>query len=224
MSRSKAAGGGLRELRPMSQGKWHSTALVWIFAAVLAALAFFASACSSSGSLQIMGDQPRYDPYEKSNLFSDGASARPVISDTLTFMQPLSDTLLYQGKTNGALATTFPFPVTVQVVTRGQQRYSIYCAPCHGAVGNGQGIVSRRGFCCPASFHTDALRNAPEGHFFDVITNGFGRMPAYGPQIPVRDRWAIIAYVRALQLSQNATLNDVPPDHQTELNSATPAP
>lgn len=185
-------------------------------------VAFLTAACNSSGSLQIMGEQPRYDPYQASNFYANGMSARPVVSDTVTFMQPLTNTLLYQGTVNGALATTFPFAITDAVMERGQQRYNIYCAPCHGALGDGQGVVAQRGFCCPANFHTDTLRAAPVGHFFDVMTNGFGRMPSYGELIPARDRWAIIAYVRALQLSQHATLDDVPSDQKNKLGNTTP--
>jgi len=188
--------------------------------ALLGLLVLGVTACSASGTLQAMGDQPRFDPYEASSAFADGMSARPVISDTLTFMQPLSDTLLYQGTVNGAPATTFPFPITREAMQRGQERYNAFCSECHGVLGDGNGIVAQRGLCCPASFHTDRLRTAPVGHFFDVITNGFGRMFPYGYQIPARDRWAIIAYVRALQLSQNAELGDVPPAEQNQLGSA----
>lgn len=190
----------------------------------LGLLVLLLSACSPSGTLQMMGEQPRYGPFAPSQFFSNGMSARPVISDTFTFMQPMSDTVLYQGMENGEFANAFPFTITDAVMQRGQERYNIYCSPCHGAVGDGQGIVAQRGLCCPASFHTDALRTAPVGHFFDVITNGFGRMSSYAPQISVRDRWAIIAYVRALQLSQNATPNDVPPEQRGNLGTPTPAP
>jgi len=193
-------------------------------AGTLVLLALFTTACSQNGSLQIMANQPRYDPLSPSNFFPNGMSAQPVISDTVAFRQAMTDTLLYNGTTKGARATTFPFPITREVMLRGQERYNIYCTPCHGVIGDGQGIIAQRGFCCPASFHTDTLRNAPVGHFFDVITNGFGRMPSYASQIAARDRWAIIAYVRALQLSQNATLDDVPPEERNQLGSATPAP
>ncbi len=191
---------------------------------LLVVLAFCASACSPSGTLQSMGEQPRYDPLSPSNFFPNGMSARPVLSDTVPFMQPMTDTLLYQGMVNGNLADTFPFTITAAVMQRGQERFNIYCAPCHGLVGDGQGLVAQRGFCCPASFHTDRLRAAPVGHFFDVITHGIGRMPAYGWEIPERDRWAIIAYVRALQLSQDASLNDVPAGQRNQLDEGTPAP
>lgn len=203
---------------------WCREFRISMFVFALAAFPWFLLACSPSGTLQMMGDQPRYDPYEPSNFFPDGMSARPVISDTVTFMQPMTNTLLHNGTVNGELATTFPFAITNAVMQRGRERYNIYCSPCHGIVGNGQGLVAQRGFCCPSSFHTEQLRDAPVGHFFDVITIGFGRMPSYGQDIPARDRWAIIAYVRALQLSQHATLDDVPPDQRNHLGNATPAP
>jgi len=106
---------------------------------------------------------------------------------------------------------TFPFPVTPDIVNRGQERYQIFCSACHGAVGYGDGMVVRRGYRRPQSFHTDQLRQAPVGHFFDVMTNGWGAMPSYAPQVPVRDRWAIVAYIRALQLSQNQQAGTPPP-------------
>lgn len=116
--------------------------------------------------------------------------------------------------------TEFPFPVTMDVLQRGQERFNIFCSPCHSRTGDGNGMIVQRGYPQPPSYHTDRLRNAPPGHFVDVITNGFGRMPSYADQVPVPDRWAITAYIRALQLSENATLDDVPPDAQQELQSA----
>lgn len=195
---------------------------------VLAACVLFAAwgitACSPTGSIQIMSEQPRYDPYAPSDFFSDGMSARPVISGTVPYLFTTTNTLLYLGTVNGAVGTTFPFQVTDAVMARGQERYNIYCAPCHSALGDGKGLVAQRGFCCPASFHTDRLRNAPVGHFFDVITNGIGAMRSYGTDISPRDRWAIIAYVRALQLSQHAAPEDVPPAQRDGLGQATPTP
>ncbi len=114
----------------------------------------------------------------------------------------------------------FPFPVTAAVINRGQERYDIYCSECHGRLGDGNGMIPSRGYRRPPSYHTDALRNARTGHFFDVMTNGFGGMPPYAAQVPVNDRWAIVAYIRALQLSQNATEDDVPPDHHADLGGA----
>jgi hypothetical protein len=124
---------------------------------------------------------------------------------------------MYAGRRGKAPVETIPLAVTREVLERGRNRFNIFCSPCHSQVGDGNGMVIERGFRHPPSFHTDRLRRAPPGHFFDVITNGFGAMPAYGYRVPVRDRWAIIAYVRALQLSQNATLAEVPPDRRREL-------
>jgi mono/diheme cytochrome c family protein len=125
---------------------------------------------------------------------------------------------LFTGKdSNGQDATEFPFPITREVLQRGRDRFEIYCVPCHGYTGDGDGLVVQRGFNPPPSYNSDRLRQAPVGHFFDVVTNGFGAMPSYAAQIPVQDRWAIIAYIRALQLSQDATINDAPPDAQAQL-------
>jgi mono/diheme cytochrome c family protein len=128
---------------------------------------------------------------------------------------------LYAGLENGTQATDFPFPVTSDVLARGQERYDIYCTPCHGYAGYGDGVIVQRGLTPPPSFHSDRLRAAPVGHFFDVITNGFGVMYSYGDRVQPEDRWAIAAYIRALQLSQDATLDDVPPDVQPTLQAAT---
>ena len=124
---------------------------------------------------------------------------------------------LVTGKIDGADGDGFPFPVTAQVMNRGQERFNIYCSPCHGRRGDGNGMIPSRGYRHPPSFHTEALRTAKTGHFFDVMTNGFGAMPPYNVQVPVNDRWAIIAYIRALQLSQNGTVNDLPPAQRAQL-------
>jgi hypothetical protein len=154
-----------------------------------------------------MADQPRYKPYQESGFFTDGTSARP-----------LPEGAIPQGFERSKPSATFPFPVTMDILKRGEERYNIFCTPCHDHLGTGQGIAARRGFReWPPSFHIDRLRMAPPGHFFDVITNGFGVMPSYAYQIPARDRWAIVAYVRALQLSFNAMPSDVPPDELTKL-------
>ncbi len=128
------------------------------------------------------------------------------------------DAAFYTGKgPDGKPLDTFPFPVTRDVMVRGQDRFNIYCAPCHDRPGDGNGMIVRRGFRSPPSYHIDRLRQVPNGYMFDVITNGFGAMPDYAAQVPARDRWAIVAYVRALQLSQNATLDDVPPADRAQL-------
>ena len=170
-----------------------------------------------TGCRQKMADQPRYDPLEPSAFFPNGQSARPLPPNTVPRGQLRADSLLYTGKENGADATTFPFTVTLEVLQRGQERFNIYCAPCHDRAGTGHGIVVQRGFMPPPSFHSDRLRTAPVGHFFDVITNGFGVMPDYRAQIAPRDRWAIVAYIRALQYSQHAPASDVPGGDPTKV-------
>ena len=158
-----------------------------------------------------MHDAPRYEPLEASSFFTDGQSARMPVANTVS-RNPLadSDELLYTGKINGTLANEFPMPVTAAVLARGQDRYNIFCAPCHGRTGKGDGIVVQRGMRQPPSFTEDRLRNAAAGYFFDVMTHGFGAMQDYAAQIPVQDRWAIVAYERALQFSQHAAVGDVP--------------
>jgi mono/diheme cytochrome c family protein len=170
------------------------------------------------GCRQDMHDQPKYIPLRESTFFSDARSARPVIAGTVARGQLREDTLLYTGKVNGADATTLPFAVDEKVMARGRERYDIYCAPCHGRTGAGDGMIVRRGYRRPATLHQDRLRESPVGHFFDVITNGFGAMPDYATQIKAEDRWAIIAYVRALQLSEHATVADVPADRRSDLD------
>jgi mono/diheme cytochrome c family protein len=167
---------------------------------------------------QQMAEQPRYDPLEPSTFFADGQSARPPVAGTVAREEPLqNDTLLYSGKADGKLVDAFPFPVALDVMKRGQERFDIFCSPCHSRLGNGEGMIVRRGYTRPPSFHTDRLREAPAGYFFTVITNGFGAMPSYAVQIPPQDRWAIITYIRALQLSQHATLAEVPPEERQKL-------
>lgn len=166
---------------------------------------------------QQMADQPRYEPLAKSDFFDDGRAARPLVEGTVARGQLKADTHLYTGRINGKPAETFPFAVDKQVLLRGQQRYDIFCSPCHDRVGTGQGMIVRRGFRPPPSFHIERLRKAPVGAFFEHITKGIGAMPDYAAQIPPKDRWAIIAYVRALQLSQNAALEEVPENERDSL-------
>jgi mono/diheme cytochrome c family protein len=157
-----------------------------------------------------MHDQPKYVPLRESAFFDDARSARPVIEGTVARGQLRDDPLVATGKVNGADATVFPAPVDAKTMLRGQERFNIYCSPCHGRTGAGNGMIVQRGYRRPPSLHDERLRAAPVGHFFDVITNGFGAMPDYAMQIRPEDRWAIIAYIRALQLSGHATLADVP--------------
>jgi mono/diheme cytochrome c family protein len=173
-------------------------------------VSFVTAALMFTGCRQDMHDQPKYIPLRQSAFFSDARSARPIVEGTVARGQLHDDALLYTGKVKGEDATLFPVRVDAPMMARGQERFNIHCAPCHGRTGQGDGMVVRRGYRRPPSFHQDRLRSAPAGHFFDVITNGFGAMPDYIAQIKAEDRWAIIAYVRALQLSEHATLADVP--------------
>jgi len=159
-----------------------------------------------------MADQPRCEAFGPSRLFADGKCARELpegtvprgaASDPLAVFDPTSDRL--------------PVPVTAELLSRGRQRYEIYCSPCHDRVGTGRGMIVRRGYTRPPSLHEDRLRAAPVGHFVDVVTRGWGAMPAYPAQVPAADRWAIAAYIRALQRSQHASLADAPADARDRL-------
>ena len=178
----------------------------------IAAVLLFGMACR-----QDMHDQPKYVPLRQSTFFGDERSSRPLVAGTVARGHLREDTLLHTGKVGGADATIFPFAVDEKVMARGQERFNIYCSPCHGRTGQGDGMIVRRGFRRPPTFHQDRLRNAPVGQIFDVITNGFGAMPDYAGQIEPTDRWAIVAYLRALQLSQHGTVGDVPPARRSEL-------
>jgi mono/diheme cytochrome c family protein len=174
------------------------------------------------GCRQDMHDQPKYKPFRRSGFFGDERSARPLVEGTVARGQLRDDAVYFTGKRGGAPVDTLPVDVTPALMHRGQQRYEIYCTPCHGQTGRGDGIVVQRGYRRPPSFHIDRLRGEKDGYFFDVITSGFGAMPDYAAQVPVADRWAIVAYVRALQLSENARLEDVPSERRAEL-AASPA-
>lgn len=173
-----------------------------------------------AGCRQDMQDQPKYIPLRPSSFFADGRSERPLVEGTVARGHLNDDTAFFTGKTDGKPVDAFPLPVTRAVLDRGQERYNIYCSPCHDRLGNGHGMIAQRGFNHPPpqSYHIDRLRQAPVGYFFDVITNGLGAMPDYAAQIEPRDRWAIVAYVRVLQLSQHASLDDVPAERRAELN------
>jgi hypothetical protein len=174
-----------------------------------------------AGCRQDMQDQPKYIPLRPSDFFGDARSARPLIAGTVARGHLNDDDLFYTGKgPDGKFSDEFPFPVTKEVVLRGQQRFTIYCTPCHDRNGTGDGMVVRRGFRHPPSYHIDRLRQVPNGYIFDVITNGFGAMPTYASQIAPADRWAIVSYVRALQMSQMGTPDDVPPDQRNQLGTA----
>jgi hypothetical protein len=159
---------------------------------------------------QQMADQSRYEPLEESSFFPDHRSARPLPVGVIPRGLLNEDDHFFTGRVNGQLATGFPFEITTGVLERGRERYNIFCTPCHDHIGTGNGMAVRRGFRSrPPTFHMDRLREAPAGHFYDVITNGFGAMNDYAAQIRPADRWAIVAYIRALQFSQNAKAQDL---------------
>jgi mono/diheme cytochrome c family protein len=182
--------------------------------AVVIALVCFAAACR-----QDMHDAPRYEPLEASDaFFASGGSAQTLVANTVPRGYLREDELLYTGKVSGQFANMFPISVTADVMARGQERFNVFCSPCHGRTGVGNGMIVQRGFRQPPSLHEQRLRDAPAGYFFDVMTNGFGAMQDYASQVPVLDRWAIAAYIRALQLSQAATVADVPADRRPDLD------
>jgi hypothetical protein len=179
-----------------------------------------ASALLLLGCQQKMADQPRYEPLQKSNFFEDQRASRPLVEGTVARGHLDADEEFYTGKDADGSVKTFPFPIDRKILLRGQERFNIYCSPCHDRTGTGQGMIVRRGYRPPPSFHIDRLREAPPGHFFDVISHGFGTMPDYAAQIGPADRWAIAAYIRALQLSQNAALADVPESARAQLSES----
>ncbi len=180
-----------------------------------------AAAALLAGCRQDMHDQPKFKPLRESDFFGDHRSARPLVEGTVARGHLDTDELLATGKVNGQDAAEFPWPVTSEAMARGRERYDIFCSPCHDRTGSGDGMIVRRGYRRPPSFHLERLRQAAVGHFFDVITNGFGAMPDYRAQVPVPDRWAIAAYIRALQASQHATLDAVPPAEREKLAPGT---
>ncbi len=166
-----------------------------------------------------MDKQPKFKPQAPNAMFADGRADRRPVQGTVARGRVDGDERFSKGKANGQWVTAFPMPVTDQMMRRGQERFNIYCAPCHGLSGNGNGIVAKRAdalqegtWVPPSSLHDPNVRSRPLGHLFNTITNGIRNMPAYGPQIKEADRWAIVAYVKALQRSQHASIEDVPLD------------
>jgi hypothetical protein len=154
-----------------------------------------------------MAQQPKNRPLSPSDFFTDGRSARPLVENTVARGSVLEDAMAVPKDSN-----TFPLPLNQELLERGENRYKVFCAPCHGLQGDGNGMVAMRGMKHPPSYHQDRLRQVPNGYIYDVITNGFGAMFGYSAQIAPHDRWAIVAYLRALQLSRNAKISDLPPD------------
>jgi len=181
-----------------------------------------AAGCAMAATLVLVGcrqdmqDQPKFIPQRGTTFFADGRSARPQVANTIARNQMHENEYFYTGLVNGKEGDGFPIALTPEVMQRGQERYNIYCTPCHSRVGNGDGMIVQRGYRPAGDFHTDRLRAAPLGHFFNVMTNGYGAMPDYAAQLTPEDRWAVVAYIRALQLSQNAKPGDVAPGTQVQ--------
>lgn len=161
--------------------------------------------------------QPKYLPEAPSGFFHDGRSERPPVPGAVARGHLRLDDLLYTGTENGQLSNRFPFPITKADLERGREQYNIFCTPCHGYTGDGNGMIVQRGFPHPPSFHRDRQRANPVGHYFDVMTNGFGEMYSYGSRVDPEDRWRIAAYIRVLQLSEHSSLNDMPADERQKL-------
>lgn len=178
----------------------------------------------TAGCRQDMQDQPKYKPLGENRFFADGRDARPIPAGTIARDELENTDPAHTGDANGAFLDTIPIPVNEALLKRGQERFNIYCSPCHGPQGDGDGMVARRGVRIPADLHTARLRSVPPGYLYQVIKNGYGAMGDYGDQVPYRDRWAIVAYIRALQLSRNASINDVPADQRGELDRASAPP
>lgn len=204
-----------RGLRPAACGGPRTTARVRRVTLALCLAAAFAVA----GCRQDMHDQPKYKAQAQSDFFADQRAGRPLVAGTVARGFLRADTMTYTGRVNGQLTGVFPFPITQTVMERGRERYDIFCAPCHSRTGWGDGLVVRRGYRRPPSFHDDRLRAMAVGHFYSVITNGFGAMPDYAQQVSPEDRWAIVAYIRALQRSHQGTLADVPSAERARLES-----
>ena len=182
----------------------------------VAAMGALAAASLLAGCRQDMHNQPKFIPQRGTDFYADGRSSRPQVENTVARGQLHEDAYFYTGMQDGKEGNAMPYPVTMEVLERGQERYNIYCTPCHSRVGNGAGMIVQRGYRPAGNFHTPRLLAAPLGHFFNVISNGYGAMPDYGTQVSPEDRWAIVAYVRALQLSQAAKTADAAPGAQVE--------
>jgi mono/diheme cytochrome c family protein len=182
---------------------------------VVAAASLLGLACR-----QDMHDQPRYEPFEKSDFFADGRASRPFVAGTVARGTLHENEALFTGKVGKDFVSELPMEVTADLLLRGRTQFEAFCSPCHGRTGQGDGMIVQRGFKRPPSYHTDRLRGVPVGYFFDVMTKGFGAMSDYASQVSVEDRWAIAAYVRTLQLSQHAPVSDVPAERRADLEAS----
>jgi mono/diheme cytochrome c family protein len=192
----------------MSSRHWY-----WFICLILTAAA--------AGCRRDMFQQPSSKPLATSDFFrADNMASRPLVAHTVARGHLQADQAFYRGKIGTNLVSTFPITITRETLERGRERFEIYCAPCHGRTGAGNGIIVQRGYPAPPSYHIDRLRQAPAGHFFDVITQGYGVMYSYAQRVEPADRWAIAAYIRVLQQSQDGRVSDVPPDQRAELERA----
>lgn len=231
----------------MSRNKPQDSGRTFLFLKLTAfGLLAFVSVLFSAGCRYDMQDQPRYKVYKQSDFFADNRASRDLVAGTVARGQLHDDKAFYTGKIanpnpNAQVQTTtdasgntlvasfpndideFPVPVTKELIDRGQNRFNIYCIVCHGPTGNGDGMIVRRGFPKPPTYHDDRLRNAPVGHFFDVMTNGWGKMNSYAAQVSPADRWAIVAYIRTMQMAQNPEMN-LKMAGQTNTSTPTPSP
>jgi mono/diheme cytochrome c family protein len=211
LSRKKqAAGSGQR-----AAFRWSGPASSYCFRCLLLAASclLFVVGCR-----QQMAETGREKPLDQSAVFEDGRLARPLVPGTVARGQLKAEAAFYTGKAGDALVASLPVPLTKELLERGQDRYQIFCTPCHGRVGTGEGAVTKRGLRPPPSYHIQRLREAPLGHFFDVMTNGFGVMPDYAAQVSPADRWAIAAYIRTLQVSQGISVADLTAEERAALD------
>jgi len=186
-------------------------------ARVVLALLSTVTCALMAGCHRDMRDQPRYETFEASSFFANGQSSRPLVAGTIARGWLPESEAFATGRSGGQFVSEPPVELTAALVERGRNRFNIYCSPCHAFSGDGDGMIVQRGFRRPPSFHVERLRQAQAGHFFDVMTHGLGAMPSYAAQLQPRDRWAVVGYVRALQLSQNATVDDVPSSARAQL-------
>lgn len=201
-----------------------SVVLSWVPLAVILRARYATSPKPRIHIIQDMDNQPKYKAQARNRLFADRRAMRPPVAGTVARGELGDDDRLHLGSVGGEWIEEIPVPVTMQLMRRGRERYDVYCSPCHGLGGHGDGMVSKRAealqegtWTPPASFHTELVRSRSAGHLYNSIANGIRNMPAYGTQISVEDRWAIVAYIRALQRSQNAPVTDVPPDLRPQL-------
>ena len=191
---------------------------VAIFYPLFSILGLLGAGCD----MQDMYEEPKYTPLQPCAFFDDERSARPLVPGTVARGELRTNTVFFTGKSGTNLVAVLPVPLTRDLLERGEERFNIFCAPCHDRLGNGNGMIVQRGYRQPPSFHIPRLREVPIGHFYDVMSNGFGAMPDYAAQISPEDRWAIAAYLRALQFSQQAKLADVPPEQRQKLEAKQP--